>query len=326
MPETNDSLLTRRQAMLAGVCAGVGSLLPASLLAADSAQALITKAIPSTGEKLPVIGVGTNQFGVADAGAIRDVLKRMNELGASVIDTAAMYNGAEAVIGASLKELNLRSKMFISTKFNAANVGLGRPRVGPGPDSDPVGGLDSFERSLKLLQTDKIDLMMVHGYPSIELLMPTLMDLKKSGRARYIGVTTVTPSEHPTIMEAMRKYPLDFVQVQYSLADRSAEQGLLPLAQERKIAVMAAQPFGGRQNSLLTKMGNRKLPPWAADLGVTSWPQLFLKYVVSHPAITVAIPGYTKVSHLEDNQAAGRGRLPDAATRKKIEEYWASGA
>ncbi len=178
----------------------------------------------------------------------------------------------------------------------------------------------------ELLQTDKIDLMMVHGYPSIELLMPTLMDLKKSGRVRYIGVTTVTPSEHPTIMEAMRKYPLDFVQSQYSLADRSAEQGLLALAQERKIAVMAAQPFGGRQNSLLSKMSDRKLPPWAADLGVTSWPQLFLKYVVSHPAITVAIPGYTKVSHLEDNQAAGRGPLPDAATRKKIEEYWASGA
>jgi aryl-alcohol dehydrogenase-like predicted oxidoreductase len=312
--------------MHAGMLAGIGSMLPASLLAADAAAPLISKPIPSTAEKLPVIGVGTNQFGRADAGAIRDVIRRMSEVGATVIDTAAMYDGSEAVIGAALQELNLRRKMFIATKFNAANVGLGRPLISGGPVSDPVGGLDSFERSLRRLQTDKIDLMMVHGYPSIALLMSVLQELKASGRARYIGITTVVPEDHAPLMGFMRKYPLDFVQVQYSLADRSAEKELLPLAQARKIAVMAAQPFGGARNLQLSKIGERKLPPWAADLGVASWAQLFLKYVVSHPAITVAIPGYTKVAHLEDNQAAGRGQLLDAATRRRIEEHWASGA
>jgi aryl-alcohol dehydrogenase-like predicted oxidoreductase len=326
MSQQNDSRFSRRYVIHTGLLAGVAAALPASLLAADAAKPLITKAIPSTGEKIPVIGVGTNQFGRAEPGAIRDVIRRMNEVGATVIDTAAMYDGSEVIIGSSLKELNLRPKMFIATKFNAANVGLGRPLVSGGPPTDPVGGLDSFERSLQRLQIDKVDLMMIHGYPSVELLMPVLQDLKKKGRTRYIGITTVTPGEHTTIAGFMRKYPVDFVQVQYSLGDRSAEKEILPLAQERKIAVMAAQPFGGGRNLLLNKIGARKLPPWAADLDVTSWAQLFLKYVVSHPAVTVAIPGYTKVSHLEDNQAAGRGRLPDAATRRKIEEYWASGA
>ncbi len=326
MSQSNDSPVSRRHVMQAGMLAGISSMLPASLLAADVATPLISKPIPSTGEKLPVIGVGTNQFGRADAGAIRDVLKRMSELGATVIDTAAMYDGSEAVIGASLKELNLRRRMFIATKFNAANVGLGRPLISGGPVSDPVGGLDSFERSLQRLQTDKVELMMVHGYPSVALLMSELQELKASGRARYIGITAVIPEDHAPIMGFMRKYPLDFVQVQYSLADRSAEKELLPLAQARKIAVMAAQPFGGARNLLLSKIGDRRLPPWAADLGVTSWAQLFLKYVVSHPAITLAIPGYTRVAHLEDNQGAGRGQLLDAATRRRIEEHWASGA
>jgi aryl-alcohol dehydrogenase-like predicted oxidoreductase len=152
--------------------------------------------------------------------------------------------------------------------------------------------------------------------------MPLLLDLKKAGRVRYIGITTVKPGQHPRIARFMREYPLDFVQVEYSLDDRSAEEEVLPLALERKIAVMAALPFGGDQNGLFSKVGNRHLPEWAADFNIASWGQLFLKYVVSHPAVTCAIPGSTKVSHLVDNQAAGLGRLPDAATRGKIEAFW----
>lgn len=153
-------------------------------------------------------------------------------------------------------------------------------------------------------------------------MMPVLMDLKKKGRVRYTGITSIRSSEYPQLLEHLRRYPMDFVQVNYSLGDRAVESEILPLAVQRRIAVMAAVPLGGGRNSLLRQVGERKLPAWAADFGIASWGQFFLKYVVSHPAITCAIPGSSKLEHLEDNQAASRGRLPDAATRRKMEELW----
>ena len=147
-----------------------------------------------------------------------------------------------------------------------------------------------------------------------------MQEWKKAGKIRYIGVTTSRGSQHAELLEAMRTYPLDFIQVDYSIANRDAAEAILPLAQERKLAVLVNLPFG--RSSLFRQAADRQLPAWAADIDVTSWAQYFLKYVISHPAVTCAIPGSTQVSHLEDNQAAGRGRLPDAAMRRKMEEYW----
>jgi len=312
--------VSRRSLLRAGVLSGVAAALPHTLRAADGPT--ITKAIPATGERIPVIGIGTNRFGRTPYEDVRTILDRMYQLGGTVIDTAALYGESEVQIGKALEALGLTRKMFIATKLNAPGGPPGRPR-GPGgrPFGDGLGGRASFERSMERLH--KIDLLFVHFIYSVESMMPLLMELKRQGRVRYIGITSIRPPEYPRLLEYMRRYPLDFVQVNYSLGDRSAEAEVLPLALERRMAVMAAVPLGGGRNLLIDEVGDRKLPPWAANLGMTSWSQFFLKYVVSHPAVTCAIPGSSKLVHLEDNEAAGHGQLPDAATRRRMEQFWA---
>ncbi len=338
----DDSLFfSRRTVLQTGLLTGAAAAVPAALRSAAASAAgerqVITKAIPSTGEKIPVIGIGTNRFGRTPYEEVRSILKRMYELGGTVIDTAALYGESEVQIGKALDELGLTQKMFIATKFNAPGPppgfppGAGRPpgagpAAGPGgrPFGDGVGGRESVERSFQRLH--KMDVLFIHFAYSFESMMPVLMDYKKQGRVRYIGITSTRTPEYPQLLEYMRRYPLDFVQVNYSLGDRTAEAEVIPLAVERRMAVMAAVPLGGGRNLLIDQVGNRPLPPWAADFGITSWSQFFLKYAVSHPAVTCAIPGSSKLSHLEDNQAAGHGRLPDAAARRKMEEFWTSRA
>lgn len=340
--------LSRREILQTGALAGLGTALPAAFstaMAASSSDALITRAIPSTGERVPVMGIGTNRFGMADYDEVKNVLKRMHEMGGRVIDTAAMYGRSEEVIGKALNELKLTDKMFVATKFNAAGASFGPPPGGAGgpppgapaggppggaggqprggmPPMDNVNGIESFERSLQRLQMKKVDLLFAHFIGSVEPLMPTMQELKKTGRARYIGITSVQPSQHPQVMEYMRKYPIDFIQIDYSLGNRAAASDVFPLAQERKIAVMLAVPFGGGRNSLFDAVGTRELPKWASEFGATTWGEFFLKYAISHPAVTCAIPGSTKVKHLEENQRAGQGGLPDAAMRKRMEAFW----
>jgi aryl-alcohol dehydrogenase-like predicted oxidoreductase len=289
---------------------GTAAVLPHSARADGGLGPVIIKPIPATGEKLPVMGIGTNQFGHTAYDDARAILQRMHQLGGTVIDTAALYGESEVQIGKALTDLKLTSKMFIATKLNA-----------PGGPGDGVGGLPSFERSLQRLQ--KVDLLFIHFVDSVEAMMPVVTDLKKQGKVRYIGITSIRSSQYPQLLEFMRTYPMDFLQVDYSLGDRSAEAEVLPLAQERKIAVMAAVPLGGGRNLLIKQTGDRQLPSWGAQFGIASWSQFFLKYVVSHPAITCAIPGSSKLEHLEDNQAAGHGRLPDADARRKMEAFWA---
>ena len=341
---------SRREVVQAGALTGLGMALPSafSTAMAASSDTLITRAIPSTDERIPVMGIGTNRFGMADYDEVKNVLKRMQEMGGRVIDTAAMYGRSEEVIGKALGELKLADKMFAATKFNAAGVSFGPPpggapgAGGPGapppgapaggppggpprggmPPMDNVNGIESFERSLQRLQMKKVDLLFAHFIGSVEPLMPTMQELKKTGRARYIGITSVQRSQHPQVMEYMRKYPIDFIQIDYSLGNRAAAGDVFPLAQERKIAVMLAVPFGGGRNSLFNAVGNRELPKWASEIGATTWGEFFLKYAISHPAVTCAIPGSTKVKHLEENQRAGQGALPDAAMRKRMEEFW----
>jgi aryl-alcohol dehydrogenase-like predicted oxidoreductase len=301
-------LTTRRELIQAGLATSMIASLPATVHG-QPADSVITRPIPSSGEQIPVVGIGTNQFGRTDYNAVKAVLERMHALGGRVIDTAAGYGGSEAAIGQALGELNLREEMFIATKFNAEG-GRG------------IGGLPSFEQSLERLQVDSVDLMFIHNINSVEPLMSTLMDLKDSGRARYIGITTVSRQQHPQVMQYMREYPIDWIQIDYSLGNRAAATDVFPLAIERGIAVMLAVPFRGAGGSMFGTVAERELPEWAEDFGASSWAQVFLKYAVSHPAVTCAIPGTDDVAHAEDNTRAGLGVLPDEATRAEIEQFW----
>jgi aryl-alcohol dehydrogenase-like predicted oxidoreductase len=304
--------VSRRAFLEGGVLAGLGTLFTNPSAAAESAasQPLITKVIPSSGERLRAIGIGTDSFREDLLIEIRAELQRMSELGGSVIDTAAAYGDSEALIGDALVSLNSRDKMFLATKL-----------VGSGSNSSAAAsGAASFDRSLERLKTRRVDLLQVHNLNGVAQLIPLMQQWKKDGAIRYIGVTTSRSSQHAELIDVMRHYPLDFIQVDYSIADRAAAETILPLALERKLAVLVNLPFG--RSSLFQRASGRALPPWAADIDVASWAQYFLKYVIAHPAVTCAIPGSTKLSHLVDNQGAGRGRLPDPATRRNMEEYW----
>src|SRR6185312_482751 len=298
--------VSRREILRTGIATGIGTaLLPSGWAADASAQLpLITKSIPSTGEKLPAVGLGTDKFRDSDRDAIRAEIQRMQQMGGTVIDTAAAYGESEQLIGDALAALNIRNDMFVATKLTA-------------------GGAPSLERSLQRLKTQHVDLLQVHNLDGVDSLMPLLQQWKKAGRIRYIGITTSRVSQHEQMLGYMRKYPLDFIQVDYSLANRDAARSILPLAMERRVAVLANIPFGF--GSVIRSAQTRKLPSWAADIDVSTWGQFLLKYVISHPAVTVAIPGSTQVAHLEDNQRAARGRLPDEAMRRKMEQFWDAG-
>ncbi|HTV76782.1 MAG TPA: aldo/keto reductase [Steroidobacteraceae bacterium] len=304
--------LSRRAALRGALAVGVGTVLARSAPAAsDSALPLITKAIPSTGEKLPAIGLGTDKFEADERDAIVAEIHRMQELGGKVIDTAANYGDSESLIGEALA--GSRDRMFVATKLTASGRGF---------RGDGVGGEASLERSFMRLRTNRIDLLQVHNLDGVETLLPQMQQWKQAGKIRYIGITTSRVAQHEEMIGYLRRFPLDFIQVDYSLDNRDAAKTLLPLAQERHVAVLVNVPFGF--GNLLRQAQSRKLPTWAADIDVNSWGQFLLKYVISHPAVTCAIPGSTQVAHLTDNQGAARGRLPDAAMRQKMEQYWDS--
>ena len=310
------SSLSRRQIIrgAAGTFAALalGPFIPAAAKS-EAQRAAITKPIPSTGERLPVIGLGTNQYRVEspeDMARFQEVLEKMVALGGSVVDTARVYGRAEVVIGELMQRIGQRDRFFIATKTPIAGK-LRSPEI-------------ELQTSFDQLRVNVIDLMLIHNLHGLDQLMPAFIRAKKDGRIRYIGMSTSEGIQYAAQMEAMRRYPLDFIQVNYSIANRNAADAILPLAQERKMAVMVNVPFGGFGNtgSTFGRVKGRALPDWAAEIDAESWAQVFLKYVVSHPAVTVAIPGTTQVRHLVDNQGAGRGRLPDAAMRREIERYW----
>ena len=312
MGRSQSSPVSRREALGGGLAVGVGALLARPVPGVSApALPLITKAIPSSGEKLPVIGLGTDKFALSEREPILAQIHRMQELGGTLIDTAAAYGDSETLIGEALA--GSRERMFIATKLTASGGGF---RAGG------VSGQASFERSLMRLRTGKIDLLQVHNLDGVDALLPLMQQWKQAGKIRYIGITTSRVGQHEQMIGYLRKYPLDFVQVDYSLDNRDAAKTLLPLAQERHVAVLANVPFGF--GSLLRQAQARKLPPWAADIDVASWGQFLLKYVISHPAVTCAIPGSTQVAHLTDNQGAARGRLPDEAMRRRMEQFWDS--
>lgn len=305
--------VSRRTVLAGGAAVGAAALLPGAACAA-TAGAPILKAIPSSGEQLPVIGIGTNAFGVSDpveVAARREVLAKLPELGGKLVDTAQSYGTSEAVIGEQVAAIGNRDRLFLATKTAMQ-----------GDFANPAAVLD---RSFAALRTQRIDLLQIHNLAGLEQLMPAYLEYKRAGKLRYIGLTTSQDNQYEGLAAAMNRYPFDFVQVDYSIDNRSAEETILPLALTKKMAVLVNMPLGGRRGTnLIGRSAGKALPPWAGEIGVTSWAQYFLKYIVSHPAVTVAIPGTTKLRHLEDNQQAGRGVLPDAAQRKRMEDYWAS--
>ncbi|TMQ28671.1 MAG: aldo/keto reductase [Deltaproteobacteria bacterium] len=298
--------VTRRTLFQIGIAAAIGTSRPGF---AD-APALLTRAIPSTGEKLPVIGLGTNRYGVtapAEVAARREVLRRMPELGATVIDTAPAYGASEEVIGRLLSELKNRARVWLATKVTA-------------PSGRPAEGRKMLEDSFRRLRTERIELVQVHSLQGVREMLPVLREQKKAKRLSYVGVTTSRDAQYSELLEVMQREQLDFIQVDYSIADRNAADKILPLAASRGMAVLVNLPLG--RGNALAKVKDRPLPAWAAEVDAASFPRLFLKYVVSHPAVTVAIPGTTKVEHLEDNLGAARGRLPDAEMRRRIEQLF----
>ena len=310
----NRTNLTRREALTIAGAAGTGLVLShlglSTTLAAQGSA--ITKSIPKSGEKLPVIGLGTNAYSVntpEQMAPLKEVLRAMPDAGGTLIDTAPGYGRSEIVLGELMAELGNRDKFFLATKVLA-------------PDATAAAAM--IEESFKRLKTDRIELMQVHNITGIDTFLPMLTKLKEQKRIKYIGVTTSADKQYPELIAAMKAHPLDFIQVDYSLDNRDAAKEILPLAQERKMAVLCNLPLGGRRGSLFRRVQGQPVPDWAKAFDATSWSHVFLKYVVSHPAVTAAIPGTTKVDNMKDNQGAGKGKLPTAAQRAEIEKFWDS--
>lgn len=290
--------------------AGAAGLLLPHLPAAAHAAPLLHKKIPSSGEEVPIVGLGTARR-YQDAGTPeeaarrRETLARFAALGATVIDTAPVYGSAEQVVGALIRELGLREKLFLATKVS---TGGGRE-----------AGVEQIEGSFRRLGSSRIDLIAVHNLRDTEIHLATLRELKQAGRIRYVGITTSFDRQYADFEATMRRERLDWIQVDYALDDRQAGERILPLAADRGMAVMVNLPFG--RGRLFTAVQGRTLPPWAAEFDARSWPQFFLKYIVSHPAVTCAIPGMARPEYVEDNLGAARGRLPDAGERRRMEGF-----
>jgi aryl-alcohol dehydrogenase-like predicted oxidoreductase len=321
----NDTDRTRRRLLLAGLATAFGTAVAAGSSgcataggAASPARtragggAGLTKAIPSSGEQVPVIGLGTNRFGVDTAeqkAPLREVLKRLGDLGGRVVDTAPGYGRSEEVIGELLAELGNRDRLFLATKITTT-------------DGDVAAARAMLAQSLARLRTNRLDLLQVHSLRGVKTLLPLLRDEKAAGRIRYYGVTTSSDEQYEALIDVISREPLDFVQVDYSLGNRDAGDRILPLAREKKIAVLVNLPLGGRRASLMARVGARPVPDVAREFDAATWPQVFLKYVVSHPAVTCAIPGSTRLEHANDNQGAASGRLPTPDQRRRLEAYW----
>lgn len=298
-----------RRAMLQAL-AGVPALALVNSTNAITAGGLIERAIPSTGERLPAIGVGTWQtFDVGpDAAArraLKEVLVAFAKAGGRVVDSSPMYGSSESVTGDLVAELGLAPNLFFATKVWTS-----------GRDE----GLRQMETSFRRLRVPRMDLMQVHNLVDTAVHTKTLQDWKARGRIRYLGITHYTGSAYAEVERWLRTGNYDFLQINYSLGERESAERLLPLAQEKKVAVIANRPF--REGALFSRVRGKALPGWAGEIGAATWAQFFLKWIISHPAITCAIPGTGKPEHMLDNLAAGTGALPDAAMRAKMSAYF----
>lgn len=313
---TNATFHSTRRRLIQGATASAAALtLPGWARAAEAlatAKTPLLRAIPSSGERVPVIGLGTNNYGVQsdeEKAPLREVLRALAQTGNRIVDTAPAYRNSEAVLGELIEELGIRERLFLATKVTA-------------PNDDVATALLQMEASFRNLRTHVIDMMKVHSLNGAQAILPTLAEWKAAGRLRHIGITTSSNAQHEEAATLIRNHRLDVVQVNYSVDDRTAENTVFPAAQDRGTAVLLNMPMGGRRGSLFGRVRDVPLPEWAAEFGAASWAQLFLKYAISHPAVTAALPGTTKLANLEDNLAAGVEPLPNVEQRKRIEAFW----
>lgn len=287
--------------------AGYGMMIAyGSFSVAENKPSMLRRPIPRSGEELPVIGMGTYRTfdvgsGPGEREPLKEVMRGFVDMGGKLIDSSPMYGNAETVVGDIAVELGVQGALFLATKVWTH----GREQ-----------GIRQMEQSMRRMRTQRMDLMQVHNLADWRTQLATLHEWKAQGRVRYIGITHYSVSAYDDLERLMREEELDFIQLNYSIATREAERRLLPLAQERRIAVLVNRPF--EQGALFRQVRGKDLPPWAADFGCQSWGQFFLKYIVSHPAVTCVIPATSDPRHLADNMQAGYGRLPDAGERQRM--------
>lgn len=300
---------SRRELLKLIAASGLVSMAPFSRLLA-SQHTIRHRSIPSSGELLPVVGLGTSR--VFDVGSdeqarapLAEVLKLMVEHGASVVDTSPMYGRAEGVVGDLSDAAGLRKRLFVATKVWT-----------PGREQ----GIAQMEESFKLLRVESVDLMQVHNLVDWQTQIKTLRQWKEEGRIRYLGVTHYRVDAFDELEAVIRAEPLDFVQLNYSIATPEAEQRLLPLAAERGVAVLINRPY--ERGETFARVRGKTLPPWAGEFGASSWGQFFLKWILAHPAVTCVIPGTSRPTHMLDNLQAGMGALPDADQRARMRAFY----
>ena len=304
-------MINRREWLTTTLGAGATLALTPRLLEALQQGQLITRAIPSSGEMVPVVGLGTSATfsSVArseDKTALKEVMQTMVDRGAKVFDTAPSYGLAEQVGGDIANELGIQNRIFWATKVNVARGGA----------ADPAAARAQIEASFGKFKVPKIDLIQVHNLGDIPTQLGILKEMKAQGRVRYIGVTTTSDGSYTNLEQVMRNEPIDFIGVDYAADNRNIEEVILPLAIQRKIGVLAYVPFG--RTRLLSRTTGQTLPEWAKDFDAATWPQFLIKYVVSHPAITAVTPATSQARHMIDNITGGVGRLPNEETRKRM--------
>lgn len=309
-------MLSRRDYLKYSALAGAACAFPASLLRALEAGDIIKRAIPVTGEELPVVGLGSSATfrTVAqsdDVTALRGVLQTLVENGGTVFDTAPGYGASEEVAGQIVQDLGLQEKVFWATKVNVAPRG--------GGSADPAAARAQIDRSFEYIGKDPIDLIQVHNLGDVPTQMGILKDLKEEGRVRYIGVTSTSSSRYPDLEQVMRDESVDFIGVDYAVDNRESAESVLPLAQELGIGVLAYVPFG--RTRLWARVRGLEVPDWAQEFGADTWGKFFIKYVISHPAITCVTPATSKPENMLDNIGAAFGDLPDEATRRRMAEF-----
>jgi aryl-alcohol dehydrogenase-like predicted oxidoreductase len=273
-----------------------------------SVDAVITKAIPSTGEQLPAVGIGTaRRYDVGDSeeerAPLREVLRLLPDLGGTVVDTAPSYGAAETVLGDLMAELGNRDRIFLATKVR---------------QQDHADALAEIERSYQRLRTDRFDLLKIHNLVGWEHKLPVLREMREEGRIRYLGISTSSEGQYGALAAIMEDEDLDFIQVDYAIDNREAEERILPLAQERGMGVFVNLPFG--RGRVFQAFGDRPIPEWAQEHGIESWAQFALMFVISHPAVTVAAPGTATPEYARDNVGTLYGTLPDQTTRSRMAE------
>jgi aryl-alcohol dehydrogenase-like predicted oxidoreductase len=312
-------MLTRRECLKYTALAGATFTLQPGLLQALEGGELITRAIPSSGEKLPIVGLGSSATfsSVArsdDVTALREVLRVLFDNGGSVFDTAPGYGASEEVAGRLVQELDATEKVFWATKVNVAGRG--------GGTADPARARAQIENSIRVIGKDPVDLIQVHNLADIPTQMGILKELKEEGRIRYIGVTSTSSGRYPELAKVMREEPIDFIGVDYAVDNLDSAKTILPLAQERGIGVLIYVPFG--RTRLWRRVSGLSVPEWAEEFGANSWGQFFIKFAAAHPAVTVVTPATSKPKNMLDNIGAAMGELPDAAAQRRMVEFVAA--